>query len=504
MSIRIRLLLSYIAMILVPLLLIGVAATIIGIAYLGDFRSVYKLDMKHKNPILAVLEAEAEVSADIQLRGLREPDSLFDPKVVQALEARLEPINMGLVIRKNTDLVYISPKMNDPKLLRNLPSFAEKRGEEDERFEHGHWFIERQHDILFSDGSKGSVFIIADMNFLGRFLHTFSTLFLLSLLVILVLTNGLLTYYVSKSIIRPLRALKRAADEIKEGNLNYEVKPESQDEIGELAISFEQMRQKLKNSIELQLQYEENRKELISNISHDLKTPVTAIKGYVEGIMDGVTNSPDKLNKYVTTIYNKAVEMDRLIDELFLFSKLDLKKIPFHFEEVNLYSFLEDCIEELRFDIEQKGVSLCLNSSISRSASWVIADRDKLRRVLINIIENAVKYMDKKQGLIEIQLHETANYIVVGIEDNGQGISEQAIPYIFDRFYRADPSRNSNTGGSGLGLAIAKQIIEEHGGEIWARSILSRGTTIAFTLKKGKTGTEAKDGDEFHEKDTNH
>jgi signal transduction histidine kinase len=281
----------------------------------------------------------------------------------------------------------------------------------------------------------------------------------------------------------PLKALKRAAEQIKEGNLEYVVKSDSKDEIGELFVAFEQMRGKLKHSVDLQLQYEENRKELISNISHDLKTPVTSIKGYVEGILDGVADTPDKLDKYIKTIYAKATDMDRLIDELFLFSKLDLHNLPFHFEKVDLVSFLEDCTEELYFDMNEKGISLALDTA--KDASFMVAaDREKLKRVILNVLENAVKYMDQPQGIISIQLTEQEDWVLVQIKDNGQGIPAEALPHIFERFYRADPSRNSTTGGSGLGLAIVKQIIEGHGGEIRAASEVGVGTSIYFTLKK--------------------
>jgi signal transduction histidine kinase len=298
-----------------------------------------------------------------------------------------------------------------------------------------------------------------------------------------VLTNGLLTYFVSRSIVRPLKALKRAAEQIKEGNLDYVVKSSSKDEIGELFIAFEQMRGKLKHSVDLQFQYEENRKELISNISHDLKTPVTSIKGYVEGILDGVTDTPDKLDKYIKTIYAKATDMDRLIDELFLFSKLDLHNVPFHFEKIDLVRFLQDCTEELHFDMDKKGISLILDMPMDVSLQ-IAGDREKLKRVVLNVLENAVKYMDQPQGLISIQLAEQEDWVLVIIKDNGHGISEDALPHIFERFYRADPSRNSNSGGSGLGLAIVKQIIEGHGGEIRAASEIGIGTSIFFTLKK--------------------
>jgi signal transduction histidine kinase len=243
------------------------------------------------------------------------------------------------------------------------------------------------------------------------------------------------------------------------------------------------MRGKLKHSVNLQLQYEENRKELISNISHDLKTPVTSIKGYVEGILDGVADTPDKLDKYIKTIYAKATDMDRLIDELFLFSKLDLHNVPFHFEKVDLIRFLQDCTEELQFDLNEKGISLILE--IPKDAAYQVAvDREKLKRVVLNILENAVKYMDQPQGLIKIRLTQQEEWVLVQIQDNGHGITAEALPHIFERFYRADPSRNSNTGGSGLGLAIVKQIVEGHGGEIRAASEIGVGTSIFFTIKK--------------------
>ena len=180
-----------------------------------------------------------------------------------------------------------------------------------------------------------------------------------------------------------------------------------------------------------------------------------------------LSNSPDKLDKYIRTIYNKAADMDRLIDELFLFSKLDLGKVPFQFETVDLGHYVQDCAQELQFDMEKKGVQFTL-TDLPQEPLIVTADRDKLRRVLLNIIENAIKYSE--EGKCQITLTSARNrrqFAVIQIKDNGQGISEEALPHIFDRFYRADPSRNTATGGSGLGLAIAKQIMEEHGGTHW-------------------------------------
>ncbi|MNI25502.1 Signal transduction histidine-protein kinase BaeS [compost metagenome] len=484
MSIRMRLVLSYLAMLAVPILLSVVAVIIILVAFLGDLRSLYQTDeLRGGNPIQNVIEQEASIFADIKLLTIKQPESIQQPSVIEELDQRLKKINMRLIVRQNQSILYASPSIDKPnRWAETLPAYGEEEGQDHKDF-HGHLFVTRQQDFLFPDQSKGTVFIVTDANTLQKYIQQYAKWFFFSLLAILVITNGALTYLVSRSIIRPLKALKKATEQIKEGNLDFEVHPHSYDEIGELSIAFEEMRKKLKHSVELQLQYEENRKELISNISHDLKTPVTAIKGYVEGIMDGVTNSPDKMDRYVKTIYAKATDMDRLIDELFLFSKLDLGKLVFHFERVDIGHYLQDCAQELHFDMEKNGIKLELDiKPLPETGVYVKADREKLKRVLMNILENARKYMDKADGVIRLKVMEIDGRAVIGVMDNGQGISDEALPHIFDRFYRADPSRNTATGGSGLGLAIAKQIVDEHEGLIWAESKLGVGTTIFVAL----------------------
>ncbi|WP_123043268.1 sensor histidine kinase [Cohnella candidum] len=481
MSIRIRLLLSYLAMLIIPLVLLAISFAVIVSTVLGDLDSVFKLDTKNKNPIAAIIGEEADIAADIRLRAANDPDSLRDRTQMQGYSDKLQRINMGLIVRLGDQVYYSSPNIDGTDVAEHLPAYGQPQTEHD--FRSG-WMLDRQYDVTFKDGSKGSYYIFLNVNFLNWFAAKFAKMFLISLLVILVVVNGILTFYVSRSIIRPLRSLKRAAGEMKEGNLAYQIRPESRDEIGELAVAFEEMRIKLKGSIDVQLQYEDNRKDLISNISHDLKSPVAAIRAYVEGIMDGVTDTPEKLDRYIQTIHKKTVQMDRLIDELFLFSKLDLKRLPFHFEEVNLDSFLQDCTEEMQLDVEKRGVKLAYESPLLPHPANVIADREKLKRVFVNVIENAVKYMDKEDGRVWIDMREDGDNYRIVVKDNGQGIAPEALPYIFDRFYRADPARNVDTGGSGLGLAIARHIIEEHGGTIHAASEPGIGTVIMISLRR--------------------
>lgn len=306
----------------------------------------------------------------------------------------------------------------------------------------------------------------------------------IAIALILIVTNGLLTYYVSKSIITPIRKLSLAANKIREGDLDYSVKSNKKDELGELSQTFESMRVKLKEAQVAQEQYEQNRQELIASISHDLKTPLTSIKGYVQGIQDGVANTPEKLERYMDTIYKTTDDMDGLIDELFLYSKLDIERLPFHYENVDLYAFFIDVVDELSFQLE-KEQGVVFFSANKRDSFTVEADREKIKRVVTNIIQNSLKYMDKAQKEITVHLSSQPDDVIVEIRDNGRGIGEKDLPFVFDPFYRTDSSRNSSTGGSGLGLSIVKKVIEAHGGKAWATSELGKGTSIYFKLKKG-------------------
>ena len=301
--------------------------------------------------------------------------------------------------------------------------------------------------------------------------------------VILVFTALSIGLWIYRSIATPLVKLKKATQNIKEGNLDFVLDVEGDDEFSELCRDFEEMRKRLKESAEEKVLLDKETKELISNISHDLKTPITAVKGYVEGIMDGVADTPEKMDRYVKTIYNKTNEMDHLINELTFYSKIDTNRIPYTFSKLNVEDYFGDCAEEVGLELETRGIELVYANYVE-SGVLVIADGEQIRRVIHNIISNAIKYMDKPKGIIQIRVKDVGDFIQVEIEDNGKGIAAKDIAYIFDRFYRTDVSRNSSKGGSGIGLSIVKKILEDHGGKVWATSRLGIGTIMYFVLRK--------------------
>jgi signal transduction histidine kinase len=304
-----------------------------------------------------------------------------------------------------------------------------------------------------------------------------------SVLIILIFTGLSVGLWLYRSIATPIFKLRKATQHIKEGDLDFVLDVEGHDEFSELCRDFEEMRIRLKESADEKILLDKENRELISNISHDLKTPITAVKGYVEGIMDGVADTPEKMDRYVRTIYNKTTEMDHLINELTFYSKIDTNRIPYTFSKLNVYDYFNDCAEEVGLELETRGIQLIFSNYVEHDI-LVIADGEQIRRVINNIISNAIKYMDKEHGIIRISVKDVGDFIQVEIEDNGKGISAKELPYIFDRFYRTDVSRNSSKGGSGIGLSIVRKIMEDHGGKVWATSREGVGTVMYFVLRK--------------------
>ncbi len=412
------------------------------------------------------------------------PEALLDAAFLDEKNAALEEKASYLIVRKDQEFVFIGESAS-PGLLTQLPEY----GNADETADSGTYFdgeeqaLVRQIDLRFADNETGSVFIVTRLEEMVPEVKSLAADILVSVILILVLTACMLSIWIYTSLMNPIKKLQIAAQNIKDGNLDFTLEPESNDEIGELCKSFEEMRQRLKDNTEEKINAERENKALISNIAHDLKTPITAVKGYAEGLIDGVADTPEKQEKYIRTIYNKANEMDTLINELTLYSKIDTNRIPYNFAKIRVSSYFADCVEEIGLDLESKNVGLSYFNYADEDV-MIIADVEQLRRVIHNIIGNSVKYLDKQRGQINIRIKDVGDFIQIEFEDNGRGIAARDLPYIFDRFYRADTSRNSATGGSGIGLSIVKKIVEDHGGKIWATSKESIGTVMYLVIRK--------------------
>lgn len=489
MKLKHRLIIAFLIMIAMPVVLISITAGTIVRFQMDSIHESYDVEAKTiqviTNPIQILNRITRGVYNEIKLYSTNNPERLSDTEYYKELDELLKDKHSFLVVRKEDEYIYVGNEEKLSKISRLLPEYGTGNTEVDGGIYLGGRtpFLIKQQDFIYTDGSKGTVFVITELNVLMPQIKAVAFQSVISFIIILFFTASLLIFWIYRSILKPLNILRIATNHIKEGDLGYSVTAVKSDEIGELCDDFEGMRLRLKKLIEDRLQYEEDIKELISNISHDLKTPLTAIKGYAEGLIDGVADTMEKQEKYLKTIYMKANDMSVLVDELAYYAKIDCNTIPYTFKNISLAEYFEDCVEDLHLELEVTNIKVNYENLVDHDVQ-VIADAEQLKRVIHNIIGNSVKYMDKAEGIIKIRIKDNNEYVQVDIEDNGAGIAQEELPFIFDRFYRADASRNTKKGGSGLGLAIAKKVIEDHSGTIWATGEKGKGTTISFTLKK--------------------
>lgn len=498
MDFRKRLIVMFMLMTLFPILLlvsfgfiiIQYQANVMQQAYDTEVNTLQAL----QNPVQVLNRLTRGTYNELKTVTGQNPDELLDTSYLRTVNESLEKRQAFLVVRKGNTLVYCGNDALYEMIEDSLPEYGSYSANVDGGlYVSGRIpYLVKQQDFLFSDEEPGSFYIISDVNTLMPQTKNSLVQAIGSVVIVFLVTGLFLIIWLYAGILKPINQLKQATRRVKEGDLDFRLEKTGEDEIGELSADFEEMRAHLKTEIDTRIQYEEDLRTLIGNISHDLKTPLTTIKGYAEGMMDGVADTPEKQEKYLKTIRSKAEDMTRMVEELALYTKIDCKSYPYYFEKVRLDDFFADCIEEDEPELEQKNIKIRMENLLSEDTE-VYADREQLKRITMNIIGNAVKYLSKESGEIVITLSDEISYIRTEISDTGVGIPKKDLPHIFERFYRGDTSRNTGKGGSGLGLAIAKQIVEDHGGTISARSEEGKGTIISFTLLKvRKDGKEQK------------
>ena len=485
MTFRRRLIIAFIIVLVLPVLLFMVSFFVIG-NFMARGDSDHALPYQDYESLTDDYQQYSEL-LDSTYEKIQEdlkddPALIEDPGYLQSLSERVNVSNSYIIVRKGGDLYYTGNEEAAAKDFQDLPSYSHAQQNEGTGY-----YIDsmakmvKQLDFTFEDGSEGSLFIITravslvSRKFLGEMF--------VAMVLILLFTAILLTRWLEGNFFDPINKLNVAMNNIRDGNLDYRLKTTEEGEIGSLYNNYEEMRLRLKESAEEKLEREKQNRELITNITHDLKTPITSIKGYVEGLIDGVANTPEKRERYLRTIYSKANDMNTLINELTLYSQIDNDKIPYNFHKINVADYFGDCVEEIGMDMESRNITLNYYNMVSPDTT-IVADPEQLKKVINNIVGNSVKYMDKTEGRIDIRILDEQDSVRVEIEDNGKGIAPKDLPNIFDRFYRTDESRNSAQGGSGIGLSIVRKVIEDHGGYVWATSREGEGTCVHFVIRK--------------------
>lgn len=483
MSLRRQLVLIFTSAVILPILIVSCVFGAITRHQLKEIKETYGVETSSELFTGVTVEMVGRLTQNVEekIENVLQvaPDKLGEESFLALLNEELQEKNSFILVRKDDTVIFdgspngqtaadLLPDYNSSDQYTYLPDSRQ---------------MLRQLDFKFSDKSQGSIFILTRV---GKMLPEMRSMLIelaLATGLILVLIIVAISAWTYRVIIKPIRMLRNATQKIRDGDLDFKIEVRELDEIGQLCQDFDEMRQRLKESAESRVRIDTENRELIRNISHDLKTPITAVKGYAEAIRDGVADTPEKMDRYIQTICNKSNDMENLIDELAYYSKIDTNRIPYEYTRLNVVGYFEDCASELEIDLESVGIRFEYRNNVGNQVE-IIADPEQLKKVVNNIISNSVKYMDKPEKKVRMQVQESGDFIHVSIEDNGKGIAQKDLPLIFERFYRADSARTSSAGGSGIGLSIVKKIIEDHGGRIWASSREGEGTTLHFELRK--------------------
>lgn len=301
-------------------------------------------------------------------------------------------------------------------------------------------------------------------------------------IVITIAVSCAFAFVFTRKIIKRFESLYKSIESFDMENMEINILDETKDELGQLTSTYKSMAERLKKQIEKEKVYEEERKRLVSNISHDLRTPLTSIVGYSESLDNKVFENEEEQKKYISIIHKKAVYMDRLLSELTEFSKIESGVIESNKEKLDIAELAREILIEYLPIVEAEGIEL--NVEIHEDTGKINIDKNMMSRAIRNVIDNAVKY-GKSGGRIDFFLYlYPEKSVCIEIKDYGQGIDEKDMPHVFERFYRAGKGRTSKEGGMGLGLAIADEIVKLHGGIIKAERSKEKGITFKLILPR--------------------
>lgn len=309
-------------------------------------------------------------------------------------------------------------------------------------------------------GSSSSSQVIRDiLSILG--------LFVAVLVVSIVISIFILTRWLSSGMKKSLNQLSEGVRQVQDGNLSYRIGSKKKDELGKACQEFDEMTEYLENSVREREKYEEAKKQLLAGISHDLRTPLTSIKAYVEGLRDGIANTEEKKRRYYDAIRTRTEDLAELIDNLSLFSRFDRGEYHYSMERIDFGGFVNSFFKEHEIEFKNNRLSL-VKTVWERKNLFIQGDRQQLKRVLGNLIDNTIKYREKPESVVTAALYTADGRLYLELSDDGPGVPEEERDKIFDTFFRGDKARQNPGNGSGLGLSIVKEIMKGHGGSIRA------------------------------------
>ena len=312
----------------------------------------------------------------------------------------------------------------------------------------------------------------------GEAMMVIVLILLATIIVSILLTNRFLTRFVFRHISEPLMILTNGVEEIGRGNLDHRIHYEGKDEFAPACEAFNEMAVRLKESVEASRENEENRKLLLAGISHDLRSPLTSIRAYTEGLIDGVAVTPESRKQYLNTINQKAEEIDHLVSQVFTYSKMDLSDSDQLLHPTRVDQEIISFLQEEASEYAERG--LVLHAELIPVT--VEGDAALLKRILSNLSENSLKYKNREVGHLDLALDIIDGDCLITASDDGPGVTDEELEKLFAVFYRSDAARENPAGGSGLGLSITKRCVAQMHGRIWAEHAPGGGLTIRIRL----------------------
>lgn len=411
---------------------------------------------------------------------------------IKKLTTPLENIGNSIYIEDNGNVFYAtsdkSQILNEAKSIVNLDiNLNQNYFGEDGVVIVNHAENESSKYLLIITGrdySVDDITSVSKIKGITSILQGKTGIVIMSIVLVFIISIIVLSLITSQTIIQPIKKISIGANEIANGNLDYVIDYDTTNELGIMVKSFNHMTKILKESLDEKNQIERTRKEMIAGVAHDLRTPLTSVKGYVEGLKDGIANTPEKQKRYLDTIYSSTCDMEKLLDELLTVSRLELGTIDLDLEPINITDFLDDCADEISLTLEKINFDFEYNNSCEKGVI-VNLDTDRFSRVIQNIVSNSIKYTSpERKGKIVLSAQSYQKSVIISLSDNGIGLDTASIPRIFETFYRADKARSNVRDGSGIGLSVCKQIVELHGGRIWATGKENEGLTILISLER--------------------
>lgn len=478
MTIKRRLFISNILMFLIPILL----TVVIGVISVLIFRNAHYAKIEEH-----YWDSERIYSAIEEFQELNEADS--EGSSVENLTEKINAITrqerfriLNFLIYENKELKYSYGNLN---VDLPLDLMLNQTGE--------HYYTLDNLAVYVTDIEQYK-FIIFDEQFIMENLEDYQQvnqkterqLWVVVVIagIIIFITNRLLVKFVIDSIIIPLDLLTYGVHEIRDGNLKYRLKYDKQDEFKQVCEDFNEMAEHLQQMVEERQKDQDSRKQLIAGISHDLRTPLTSIKGYIIGLEEGIDKTPQIRSRYINVIKEKTNVLEAMVNQLFWYSKVDIGEFPIYMKTVDLGYQLEQFVSSMQEEYQQKGLVIHLIKETEKITAN--CDFSLLETVITNICENALKYIDRKDKVLKIDYCVDGNGVLIKLTDNGNGVPQESLPQLFDVFYRTDSSRNDTTKGSGLGLAISRKIVERMGGQVSAVTGEDGGLSIHISLPRSE------------------